>query len=194
MIKAVIFDCFGVLLADSLQLMTDGLAESKPAAAQEVRDTIRLVNKGLIDPSEARPRIAECFEISVDEYSRVLRSGETKNTKLLDYIQDLHGSYKTAVLSNVGADSLRKRFPDGELATHFDAVVASGDIGFAKPEPQAYEITATRLGVRLDECVFTDDRIMFCEAATSVGMKSILYTDFVQFAKELEDLLARENS
>ena len=42
----------------------------------------------------------------------------------------------------------------------------------AKPELEAYEYVADKLGVRLDECVFTDDRELFCEAARACGMQA----------------------
>lgn len=38
------------------------------------------------------------------------------------------------MLSNIGSNSLHKRFSDEELEEHFDIVVASGDIGYAKPD------------------------------------------------------------
>ncbi len=78
------------------------------------------------------------------------------------------------------------------MAKHFDTVVVSGEIGYAKPEPEAYEITADRLGVRLDACVFTDDREHFCEAARAVGMQAIHYQNVDQFRQDLEGVLSHE--
>lgn len=194
MIRAIIFDCFGVIITDQLQLLRDTLAQEDQAAADEVTELIRAVNKGLLDPAQTRPRVSKLLGLTMEEYYEQVVSDAGKDTQLLAYIRNLKQDYKIAMLSNIGADSLRRRFTDDELTKHFDVVVASGDIGYAKPEPEAYEITAERLGVRLDECVFTDDRESFCEAATSVGMRSILYTNFAQFKKELETLLERENS
>lgn len=194
MIKAIIFDCFGVLLADSLQVILDELAMTNPRAAREAKDLVRLANTGIVSPEETRPKIAKYLGLTTEQYVTKLRAGEVKNEQLMQYVEALRRDYKTAILSNIGAESLQKRFTADELADHFDVIVASGEIGYAKPEPQAYETTASRLGVRLDECVFTDDREVFCSAATSVGMKAILYTDFVQFTKELDNVLKCENS
>jgi putative hydrolase of the HAD superfamily len=93
------------------------------------------------------------------------------------------------MLSNISPGGIAKRFTDSELLERFDTVVTSGEIGFAKPEAAAYEITAQRLDVRLDECVFTDDRLDFCEAARGVGMQAILFQDYLQFRTDLEKLL-----
>src|SRR6185369_3482431 len=98
-----------------------------------------------------------------------------KDLELLEYIAELRTQYKIGMLSNIGRGGLERRFAPGELDRYFDVVVVSGDIGYAKPEAEAYEITADRLGVRLDECVFTDDREGYCEAARGVGMQAISY-------------------
>lgn len=189
MIKAIIFDCFGVVLTDALQLIREELAQIDPDAARVVTDIIAANNRGIISPGESNERIAAILGVTVPEFRGRVADGEVKDDKLLSYIKVLRPQYKTGMLSNIAGSSLARRFPNDELADYFDVVVASGDIGFAKPEPEAYEITAERLGVRLDECVFTDDREVFCEAATSVGMHAIPYTNFAQFKHDLEALL-----
>jgi FMN phosphatase YigB (HAD superfamily) len=193
MIRAVIFDCFGVIITDALQAICDELNSRDPAACEQVKDLIKANNRGLILPEDSNEQIAGILGISVQEFRRRIDSGEAKDERLLDYIVGLRGTHKTAMLSNIAGNSLEHRFTADELERCFDTVVISGDIGFAKPEPQAYEITADRLGVRYDECVFTDDRDSFCEAARAVGMQAIHYTSFDRFKSELEQILAAES-
>nr|MDQ3093633.1 HAD-IA family hydrolase [bacterium] len=81
-------------------------------------------------------------------------------------------------------------FGEGFLENYFEEIIASGDIGYAKPEANAYEYVADKLGVRLDECVFTDDRPEYIEGAIGVGMLTILYSNFEQFKKDLAEILA----
>jgi putative hydrolase of the HAD superfamily len=191
MIKAIIFDCFGVLVTDALQVIVDELRSRDPTGADEVVALVRSANRGIIHPDESSKRIAEILGLSIEDYRAEIREGEAKDMRLLGLAASLRPRYKTAILSNIGEGSLLKRFTNAELDESFDAVVASGEIGYAKPEPEAYEITADRLGVRLDECVFTDDRLEFCEAARAVGMRAIDYKNFSQFKAELEKLLDR---
>lgn len=94
------------------------------------------------------------------------------------------------MLSNIGKRSLENRFSAEELAKYFDAVVASGDIGYAKPELEAYRIAVERLGVEPCEAIFIDDRAVFCVAAEQAGLQAIEYTDFAQYKRELTELLA----
>lgn len=189
MIRAIIFDCFGVVITDALQQLRHELHAVNPEGARAVSDIVAANNLGLMEPGEANERIAAILGISTGDFKRQVAAGELRNTPLLAYIHELRGSYMTAMLSNIAGSSLARRFPDDELSHYFDVVVASSDIGFAKPEAEAYETTAARLGVRCDECVFVDDRQRFCEGATAVGMHSILYTDFVQLRKDLSSLL-----
>lgn len=80
-------------------------------------------------------------------------------------------------------------FEPGFLERHFDAVAASGDIGYAKPEPEAYEIITERLGVRLDESVFIDDRQEYIDGALAVGMRALLFTSNKKLQQDLAPLL-----
>lgn len=189
MIKAIIFDCFGVLISDALQVLCDELRARDPDAARRIGDLIKASNRGMIDPKESNAQVAAILGLSVDEYRTKIRDGEVKNHEVLQYVRELRRTYKTAMLSNISATGLTVRFTPDELQECFDTVVASGEIGYAKPEPEAYEIVAERLGVRLDECAFTDDRIEFCEAARAVGMQSIEFQDLTQFKRDLAPLL-----
>lgn len=191
MIRAIVFDCFGVVLTDALQQLRDTVLQEDPAVAQQISDIIAANNRGYLQPSESNQQIADLLHISVAELRRVVSGREVRDKRLLAYIKRLRPTYKTAMLSNIAGSSLLRRFPDDELATYFDVVVASGDIGYAKPEHEAYKIVVERLGVRPEECVFTDDRELYCEAATALGMHGIVYENFPQFSTDLEMLLAQ---
>ena len=190
MIKAIIFDCFGVVLTDSLQEIRASLARENPVAALEVKDIVAANNRGLIEPQESNTRIANILGMDVEDFRAQVRAGEVRNEQLLDYILVLRKHYKTGMLSNVAMGSLDRRFRNNELARYFDVVIASAEIGYIKPDARAYGIAAERLGVLPNECVFTDDKPDFCEAARQAGMQAVVYTDFVQFTDDLDALLA----
>lgn len=192
MIKVVIFDCFGVIIADPLQLACDDLRERDPVAAEQVEDIIRAAGRGYINLQESAQQIADLFGWTIDEYYQNVPNSVVKDQKLLEYIASLRQTCRIALLSNIakGNGILANHFTDKELNTYFDVVVTSGDVGFAKPEPQIYEITADRLNVRPDECLFTDDRGDYCTAARATGMQAIQYTSFYQFKTDFKQLLS----
>jgi len=162
-----------------------------PVAVAKVWQLIDLTNRALMSSRESSEQIAEIFGLTYADYRQQLHAGESKDQTLLDYILSLRATYKTAMLSNVSVGGLARRFEPGELERYFDVVVASGDIGYAKPEAEAYEITADRLSVRLDECVFIDDREDYCAGAHAVGMQTIVYQSFAQCCAELKALLSQ---
>jgi putative hydrolase of the HAD superfamily len=71
----------------------------------------------------------------------------------------------------------------------FDHVVESSKIGARKPEPRAYEITCSLLGVSPHECVFLDDLGINLKPARALGMTTIKVVDPADALRELEAVL-----
>lgn len=79
---------------------------------------------------------------------------------------------RTALLSNSWGDGLYRR---DVLDPLFDVVVISGEVGLRKPDPGIFELTAARLGVPADACLFVDDHPGHLDAAAHVGMTPLLH-------------------
>lgn len=107
----------------------------------------------------------------------------------IELVRALRPAYRMAILSNADA-SLRARLRDG-LGIHdlFDAVVCSAEVGTAKPDPAAYRLAASALGLPLAACVFVDDHEPNVAAAEAVGMRGIHFR--VDRGDDLAALLAR---
>jgi putative hydrolase of the HAD superfamily len=189
MIKAIIFDCFGVLIADGLEAIVLDQEKSDPSFRSFVHDTIGRSNRGETEPADSHRTISERLGIGAEDLRRKIFSGESRNERVIDLIVELRKKYKTALLSNVGKDSLKHRFSDEELSKLFDVVVVSGEVGFAKPDREIYHHTAELLGVKPSESVFIDDRPPYVAGAEAAGMRAILYKDFEQMKAELEKIL-----
>jgi putative hydrolase of the HAD superfamily len=190
-IKAIIFDCFGVLIGRGFS-ETYRLAGGDPVKdAEFLTDVLGQASMGLISHSQFHAQIAEKLHITPDEFVAAQARAELPNEELLSYIGELHKTYKTAVLSNANRGSLDRRFGRERLNSLFDAVVVSAEVGMVKPDPAVYKLTADRLGVPLSECVFTDDQAGYCEAAGALGMPSITYRNFEQFKADLKEILAK---
>ncbi len=185
MIKALIFDCYGVLVEDALAVILAELKKTDPEVANKIIALVDKVVDGTLEPAEYQQQAATLLGMSSEEYVNTLRMGQIKNTALLKYIEELKANYKVGLLSNVAKNGLSRHFTDEELDRYFDVVIESGDIGFAKPNAQAYEITADRLGVRLDECVMIDDQDNYCAGAKRVGMKAIKYESLQQMKQAI---------
>ena len=189
MIKAIIFDCFGVIITDALEHIINELKLKEPNKAEQIVEVVRKANAGILEPMESRLAIAGILGLSYDDYSNNIREEEKRNGQILEHIESLRNKYKIALLSNVMKGGLKLRFSQEELNRYFDVVVESGEIGYAKPQAQAYEITADKLGLRLNECIIIDDREDYCEGALGVGMPAIHYLDFEEYKTEINGYL-----
>lgn len=186
MIKAVIFDCFGVLIADPIKLFME---QADSHIAQRISNSIHKAHWGLLTSQGLYDELAENFDMSREDFDSWLYAGETKNGPLMKFIRKLSQNYKVVILSNVQKDGLDGRFNASEQAM-FDLIVSSGKIGYAKPDRRAYIFVCNTLGISANECVFVDDKEIYCSAARDVGMYAIQYHDFAQFEREINRLLS----
>jgi epoxide hydrolase-like predicted phosphatase len=94
------------------------------------------------------------------------------------------GGLSTALLSNSwGLD-----YPREDWDELFDVVVISGEVGLRKPQPEIYQLAASRLGYAPEECVFVDDLAPNIRGAATTGMLGILHRDPEVTIDELEAL------
>lgn len=192
MIKAIIFDCFGVLLGNAYKTHLMEVEQEDPERAKEIRAINHASDMGILTREETAEHISALFGMDADEFLAEQNQVEVPNRALLEYIAELKKEYKVALLSNISSrERLSIRFVDGELDSHFDTVVASGDEGYVKPQPEIYQIAATRLGVNPNECVMIDDILEFCEGARAVGMQAIQFQTNHQCITDLNALLNR---
>lgn len=192
MIKAIIFDCFGVVRTDSFSLAYRKLGGDPYEDREFIQKILEESNSGRILSS--RSAVAAHLKVPESVWSNTLESNGSINYELLEYVQTLRNRYKVGMLSNIGKGGLSRFFEPGFLECYFDDIVSSGDIGFAKPEARAYEISADRLSVRLSECIFIDDRQECVDGAVSVGMIGLLYRDFGTFKIELSRALKNNSA
>jgi FMN phosphatase YigB (HAD superfamily) len=189
MIRAVIFDCFGVLTSDGwLPFKRRHFGHDAGLEAQAT-DLNKQVDAGLADYDEFITSVADLAGVSASD-ARGAIENNVANDDLFDYIEShLAGQYKLGFLSNAGANWLQELF-GSERVKLFDAISLSCDTGYVKPHEQAYREIARKLDVAPEECVFIDDQERYCSGARDVGMQAIVYRDFEQMRAELDRILS----
>jgi epoxide hydrolase-like predicted phosphatase len=95
---------------------------------------------------------------------------------------------KTGLLSNSWGTGT---YPREIIDPLFDVIVISGEVGMRKPDPEIFRVTAEKLGVHPDECVFVDDHPGHLKAALELGMKTVLHRSPKETLDELEAILDR---
>ncbi|MBX6334916.1 HAD family phosphatase [Candidatus Saccharibacteria bacterium] len=187
MIKAVVFDCFGVLVGQGYWTVYRKLGGDLERDGAFLDSLLDKVNLGKITSDQLAMLVSGRLGISIDAYRAAMRADQQPNLEVFDYIRELKPRYKIGMLSNVTRASLEQKVPK-ELLDLFDVLVLSGEAGLLKPDPAIYRLAAERLGVKSEEIVFTDDHEEYVNGARAAGMHAILFRDLTDFKRQFMEL------
>src|SRR5579883_1361113 len=102
MIRALVFDCFGVFYVDPVMAyMHDPHAPTQTAKALHALDEEAAA--GELTKKDFDNRAAALLHETPREIERQFFHGKQRNQQLLDYVQSLRATYKIALLSNIGS-------------------------------------------------------------------------------------------
>jgi len=185
MIKAIIFDFYGVLCSEKFwhQLKAD------PKVASDFKRMAEELHLGDLSWRDFIDKIAAQTNRRAEDIATAY-AAEHINVPLVDYINKLRPKYKTGLLSNAAYEAFEPRGREIGFDKLFDCTVVSSQIGVTKPDPRIYRHILQKLDVESAESVYIDDSPRLAEAARQLGMKAIHYRDFEQMKAELEALLA----
>lgn len=187
MIKAVIFDCFGVLVESSYEPFKRKYFGGDAELIQKFIEVEDRSSRGEITLDEAEVEFAKLAGISVEQCATELEMNP-RNERLLSFIRDeLNPVFKIGFLSNVARDRMQELFTPEDIAL-FDDVVLSFQVGLAKPDPKIFTLAAERLGVQPEECLFVDDLARYLIGAEKVGMKTLHFQSTEQCIDALQEV------
>lgn len=185
MIKAVIFDCFGVLTSDGWLPFKQKEFANDPEKFAEAGRINFLADSGKISKNQFVSQIAELSNKSTSEVASNIESN-VSNDEIFGLILELKAKgYRIGMLSNVSGDWLDRLFNKEQQAL-FDEFALSYDTGVAKPEPRAYALICEKLECKPGETIFVDDQQRFVDGAQRIGMNAILYTDMKSLRREID--------
>lgn len=197
-IKGVIWDMGGVILRTTFPEFREGMARRFGISRQELErivfhsDSSVASELGEIPVEEHYANMTRHFRLDPSEahwFADHYWAGDRVDEDLVAYISALRPGYKTALLSNAwqnGRVIFGERF--GFLHA-FDVIVYSSEVGVRKPSREIFELTAARMNLSLDECVFIDDFIENIHGARAVGLRAIQFQSRDQVMTELETLI-----
>jgi putative hydrolase of the HAD superfamily len=189
MVKAVIFDLYGVIFGKTVHLTYRALGGNLDENIDFISRVLRYYDLGWLNTTERDEQLAGQLGVSLARWQEVYNSVDQRDQALLDYIAGLRTKYKTGLLSNCGKGGFSRYFTDEELRRYFDVTIASGDVGMVKPDPAIFHLMAEKLGVLPAECVMVDDSPGHIAGAEAAGLQGLVYTDIVRLKADLEPLL-----
>jgi HAD superfamily hydrolase (TIGR01509 family) len=90
--------------------------------------------------------------------------------EVLDHID---GRIPIAVVSGSTRESVTASLVTLNLLDRFDAMVCAGEYSNSKPDPEAFLLAASKLGVAPEHCLVFEDTEMGIQSATAAGMASV---------------------
>jgi beta-phosphoglucomutase family hydrolase len=93
--------------------------------------------------------------------------------EVLEHIEAEYGHTPFAVVSGSTRESVIASLETLNLLERFDALVCAGDYRNSKPDPEAFLLAASRLGVEPARCLVFEDTEMGIQAAKAAGMASV---------------------
>ena len=174
MIKAVVFDCFGVLYGGTMQVQIAACPLENQA---ELIDMGKQNDYGFLDFEDYTANVARLLRITPEQVKALFHDRHVRNEPLFDFIHTLRSrGVKIGLLTNAGRDMPGAFFSAQELnGGIFDAYIVSSEQGIIKPNPAIFSLMAEKLGITAGECVMVDDMSENCEGAEVAGMQSIQF-------------------
>lgn len=196
-IKALIWDLEGVLMLTNDDNLPLTVAKKLNAPYEKVReiffsDTNDKVDLGEITQDHFNEYVLDTLQISRDKkylLEEVINEEFYIDEELLKKIAGMRREYKTGLLSNFSNDLRPKIENEWAIASAFDEIIISCEVGMIKPDPAIFNLMLDRLGVKVDESVFIDDRIKNIDGAKELGLHTIFFTDKEQALGELARIL-----
>lgn len=196
-IQAVIFDLGGVLLRTFDRLPRTQLAERYAMTCDELErlvfnsESSKLASLGRISVREHWEEVGAQLGASpadVDGIARAFFAGDRLDMELLAELRDVRPTRKTGLLSNAW-DDLRQWLEEAGIASLFDEIVISAEVGMVKPQVGIYHLALERLGAPPEAALFVDDFIENVETARALGMHAVHFRDTPQALADINRLL-----
>jgi epoxide hydrolase-like predicted phosphatase len=191
-IKAIIFDWGGVLVEQITKKMTKEISVryniEEKAVLEAYDKNLHDYEKGIMQSEDFWNEFCSSLHqrLSQEIVKNILAAAEIEKPEMLELCKKLKKKYKVAILSNnneLMVEFIRQNFD----LSYFDSVIFSYEVGMLKPDSEIYLLCARQLKLKPHECLFVDDKEKNVKAARTAGMEGIIFKDYVQFKKELNE-------
>ncbi len=189
MIKALIFDFYGVIYSNFDWDVIDERIYPDETKAKEFIALKRAANKGDLSNDKFLTEVSKIAEDVKYPDKPAVKLDSSVNYSVLGLIESMKNKYKIGLLSNGTQEHINSVFKKlGGANKFFDVVVTSSDTQFIKPSKEAFIGTVKRLGTKTEETVVVDDSPGHIEGAINAGLKTIQFSDMKQLRQDLERL------
>ena len=193
MIKAVIFEFFGVIGISTYQLIAEKIDANSNDVRNKISDLHKALDNGFITQEEFLHTYAELASLPYDDFLKIYHDASARfavSDKLIDYIYELKKrNYKIGLLTNVNEEAYKEFVQPVVAKDLFDEVMPSFETKLVKPAEAAFTEMAKKLQVSPSDCLMVDDLVANCQAAEACGMQAIVFVDFYDFKQKISQFM-----
>ena len=193
--EGLIFDAGDILFDASLwrrwlaeELLSLGVEITREELINKWERMLVDVYKGQADYWQRFGELLSSYRLSAEKVAELTDAAQEKaeqvenGRKVFDGVIETlaklkEAGVKLAVLSDTEstARKVREMLRSLDIEHYFDAVITSSDIGYVKPQRQAYQAAADALGIELSRCGFVGHDLDELAGAKSAGMFAIAF-------------------
>ncbi len=196
MLKAIIFDCDGVIVdsephhlkAFQMILKTEGIILTEEEYYEKY---LALDDKGLFETvlaAHKRPVDNQILKKLILQKMPVYKklSGEELfiYPGVVDFVNKASGHYRLAIASGAFRGEIKFALDKGGIRSAFPIIVSAQDVRNGKPHPESYltalnklnALTPEKSPIKPSECVVIEDSLHGIESAVSAGMHCLAVT------------------
>jgi putative hydrolase of the HAD superfamily len=193
MIKAVVFDLDGTLIdrrkafLSLCEYLIDKYAEDYPYSITKeelMNAMIDIDANGYGGLRNFMPKLQTFWKLPLtsDEFIQERNNNFGKFTVALpgmhEVLSMLKTKYKLGMITNGFSFVQREKLEKVGITEYFDDIIVSGEVPYAKPDPEIFLLSCSRLGVKPEETVFVGDYYPNDIAgALAAGIKPIWIVD-----------------
>jgi putative hydrolase of the HAD superfamily len=184
-ITAIFLDVGGVLLTNGWDRNARREASERfhlDMAEMDERHhlTFDTYEEGKLSLNEYLERVVfyEPRPFTVQDFKEFMFSRSQPFPEMIDYIKSLKQRYHLhiAVISNEGRELMEYRITKFQLEEFVDFFIVSSFVHFRKPDKDIYKITLDVAQIPAKNGVYIDDREMFVQVATTLGVHGVHHT------------------
>ncbi len=111
------------------------------------------------------------------------------NNEILEFVKSIPDSITKVILTNCDSISKERILTEFGSEYPFDYVISSSDLGYCKPEKNAFYKTLQIICTESRDCIFFDDSPKNVQSAKEIGINAYQYEGFASFKSLVEAFL-----
>lgn len=186
MIEAIVFDFYGVIYSNfDWEVIDERIYGSQPNTIK-FKELIAKANSGELTNTQLLLSTGQLADDDKYPQRPAVKAEPSLNYAALRLVEDLKTRYKTGLLSNGSKQHITGVFElVGGVDKFFDVALTSADIGYAKPNQEAFKKMAEQIGVEAGKILMIDDSPQHVAGAQAAGLQTIRFNDMAHLRRDL---------